>query len=252
MMDAVRCAACSRPARRSTCRRPPRPSAVDRDRPSVSSGSNSRPTGSAPAPARTPRPAPRRPFPDQPRSRCGLSLPVNAVERDRPLGRCQDHSMFRYHALGGVSLAAIQLVLLAPIDVAIAQNAGTNTLPPVTVEAPVQRQAVRPARKPQRTASASRRNRPVATPSANSPAGAERQLRRERVARDAALRSRGTSCRNDPSASPQERSTRRSTSRTPRTPSNTCRACSCASATTATTRRCWRREAGGSIPARGR
>jgi iron complex outermembrane recepter protein len=77
--------------------------------------------------------------------------------------------MFRYHALGGVSLAAIQLVLLAPIDVAIAQNAGTNTLPPVTVEAPVQRQAVRPARKPQRTASASRRNRPVATPSANSP-----------------------------------------------------------------------------------
>jgi iron complex outermembrane receptor protein len=52
--------------------------------------------------------------------------------------------MFRLHALGGVSLAALQVALLAPATVANAQS-GENVLPPVTIDAP---QA--PARRAQR------------------------------------------------------------------------------------------------------
>src|SRR3984885_11516205 len=49
---------------------------------------------------------------------------------------------------------------------------------------------------------------------------------------------RDSSCRRNPGASPRNRSTRRSISRTRKTPLNTCLICLCANATTATTRRC--------------
>jgi iron complex outermembrane recepter protein len=71
--------------------------------------------------------------------------------------------MCRHHARCGVSIVALQLALLAPATVANAQS-GAKPLPPVTIEAPTPRQAVRPAKKPpQRTAAASRRKKPVAT-----------------------------------------------------------------------------------------
>ena len=76
--------------------------------------------------------------------------------------------MFRYHALGGVSLVAIQLALLAPASVAMAQNAEEKVLPPVTVDAP--RPAKRAARKPAGQATAARR---ATQPAAAAP---ERQL----------------------------------------------------------------------------
>lgn len=79
--------------------------------------------------------------------------------------------MFRYHAFGGVSLAAIQLALLAAGGLANAQSGEEKVLPPVTVDAP--REARRAARKPvgqttvarrptQRAATAPPRQLPVA------------------------------------------------------------------------------------------
>jgi iron complex outermembrane recepter protein len=66
--------------------------------------------------------------------------------------------MFRYGASGCASTLAVCSALSAIPSVAGAQT----ELPPVTVEAPTQRQALRPARKPaQRTATASQRKRPV-------------------------------------------------------------------------------------------
>jgi iron complex outermembrane recepter protein len=66
--------------------------------------------------------------------------------------------MFRYRASGCASTLAVCSALSAIPSVAGAQT----ELPPVTVEAPTQRQALRPARKPaQRTATASQRKRPV-------------------------------------------------------------------------------------------
>ena len=44
--------------------------------------------------------------------------------------------MFRYHALGGVSVIAIPLALLAPAGVALAQSGEERMLPPVTIDAP--------------------------------------------------------------------------------------------------------------------
>ena len=44
--------------------------------------------------------------------------------------------MFRYHALGGVSVVAIQAALLAPAEIAYAQGTEQRVLPPVTVESP--------------------------------------------------------------------------------------------------------------------
>ena len=80
--------------------------------------------------------------------------------------------MFRRHALCGVSVIALQLVLLAPATPARAQG-GDSLLPPVTVVAPNQRQAAHPAAKPQRQAAAAaakRRTKPVATANAKPPA----------------------------------------------------------------------------------
>jgi iron complex outermembrane receptor protein len=63
--------------------------------------------------------------------------------------------MFRFHALGGVSVAALQLALFAPVGAAHAQ-APDRTLPPVTVEAPREAR-VRPAAQTPRVRSSSAR-----------------------------------------------------------------------------------------------
>ena len=63
--------------------------------------------------------------------------------------------MFRIHALGGVSVVALQLALSAPASVAHAQS-GEAVLPPVTVDAP-QLQARRAAPKPVQSSAASGR-----------------------------------------------------------------------------------------------
>jgi iron complex outermembrane receptor protein len=69
--------------------------------------------------------------------------------------------MFRYGASGSASTLVLCSALSAIPSMASAQTA-SQSLPPVTVEAPTQRQALRPARNPpQRTATASRRRKPV-------------------------------------------------------------------------------------------
>src|SRR5882757_10008169 len=83
--------------------------------------------------------------------------------------RCQDNSMFRYHAFGGVSAIAIHAALLASTDVANAQSGEAKVLPPVTVDAPrmqARRAAVNPAariaaRHPARGLAAPERQLPV-------------------------------------------------------------------------------------------
>lgn len=76
--------------------------------------------------------------------------------------------MFRHRALSSASLLVLGSALSAVPSNTNAQTAGA-TLPPVTVEAPNQRQTLRPASKPQRTASAARRKKPVATPAVSPP-----------------------------------------------------------------------------------
>ena len=78
--------------------------------------------------------------------------------------------MFRLHAPGGVSVAALQLALFAPVGAAHAQS-GEKALPPVTIDAPqaparsVARkpgdQAAAASRRTQRAAAAAERQRPV-------------------------------------------------------------------------------------------
>ncbi|KJC59347.1 TonB-dependent receptor [Bradyrhizobium sp. LTSPM299] len=69
--------------------------------------------------------------------------------------------MFRYHALGGVSVVAIQAALLAPAEIAYAQSGEQKVLPPVTVESPHQPKPA--ARKPaNRTAASRQQTTPVA------------------------------------------------------------------------------------------
>ncbi|MEA2866009.1 MAG: iron complex outerrane recepter protein, partial [Bradyrhizobium sp.] len=78
--------------------------------------------------------------------------------------------MFRLHALGGVSVVALQVALLAPATVANAQS-GEKVLPPVTIEAPqaparhTQRKLAEPSASPrrrtQRAAAAPERHLPV-------------------------------------------------------------------------------------------
>jgi iron complex outermembrane receptor protein len=70
--------------------------------------------------------------------------------------------MFRYRALSGASTLVLCSALSAISSMTHAQTAD-RALPPVTVEAPIPRQTIQPAKKPpQRTASASRRKKPVA------------------------------------------------------------------------------------------
>jgi iron complex outermembrane recepter protein len=75
--------------------------------------------------------------------------------------------MFRRHALCGVSCAALQLALLAPVSVANAQSR-EGVLPPVTIDAP-QAPAKRVVRKPGEQSAARRRTR-------NAAAAPERQM----------------------------------------------------------------------------
>ena len=153
--------------------------------------------------------------------------------------------MFRRHALCGVSCAALQLALLAPVSVAHAQSrrrrvaAGHDRCASgagQTRGAQARRASPRP--NGERRALPQRPNgRCPSSSSAPRAAASMPRWERRRSSRD-------SRCRRSPSASRPNRSTRPSISRTRKTPSNTCRACSCESATTATTRRYSRPEAG--------
>jgi iron complex outermembrane recepter protein len=78
--------------------------------------------------------------------------------------------MFRYRASSGASTLVLCSALSAIPSLTRAQTPG-QSLPPVTVEAPVQRQALKPAKKPAlRTAASSHRKKPVATASDKPPA----------------------------------------------------------------------------------
>jgi iron complex outermembrane receptor protein len=78
--------------------------------------------------------------------------------------------MIRRQALCGASTLVLAGMLCAFSSMARAQTAG-QTLPPVTIEAPNQRQAVKPVKRPApRTATTARRSKPVVTASANPPA----------------------------------------------------------------------------------
>ena len=80
--------------------------------------------------------------------------------------------MFRFHALGGVSVAALQLVLFAPVGAAHAQ-APDRALPPVTVEAPREARVRPAAQKPRvRSSSAQRTTRTPAATTSSAPAQA--------------------------------------------------------------------------------
>ncbi|QPF82046.1 TonB-dependent receptor [Bradyrhizobium genosp. L] len=74
--------------------------------------------------------------------------------------------MFRYHAVGGMSVVAIQAALLASAEIAHAQG-GEQKLPPVTVEAPPPKPAAHKPAKPM--AVARHRTAPVAAPRQNRP-----------------------------------------------------------------------------------
>ncbi len=83
--------------------------------------------------------------------------------------------MLRYHALGSASTLVLCGALSAIPSVADAQTA-PQSLPPVIVEAPSPRQAVRAAKKPpQRTAATSRRKKPVVTAAAKPAVGQSAQ-----------------------------------------------------------------------------
>jgi iron complex outermembrane recepter protein len=78
--------------------------------------------------------------------------------------------MFRYRALSGASTLVLCIALSAIPSTTKAQTPD-QLLPPVTIEAPNQRQTVRGVKKPARlTASAARRRKPVATAAASPPA----------------------------------------------------------------------------------
>ena len=80
--------------------------------------------------------------------------------------------MFRFHALGGVNVAALQLALFAPVGAAHAQ-APDRTLPPVTVEAPREVRVRPAAQRPRvRSSSAQRTTRTPAATTSSAPAQA--------------------------------------------------------------------------------
>jgi iron complex outermembrane receptor protein len=80
--------------------------------------------------------------------------------------------MFRFHALGGVSVAALQLALFAPVGAAHAQ-APDRALPPVTVEAPREVRVRPAAQRPRvRSSSAQQTTRTPAATTSSAPAQA--------------------------------------------------------------------------------
>jgi iron complex outermembrane receptor protein len=79
--------------------------------------------------------------------------------------------MFRYRALSGASTLVFCTAFAAIPSLTRAQSPGQQPLPPVTVDAPAQRQAVKPARRPAaRTAASAQRKKPVATAAGKPPA----------------------------------------------------------------------------------
>ena len=70
--------------------------------------------------------------------------------------------MSKVCALCGACALAMEIALIAPFNPVYAQS-NDNTLPPVTVQAPNQRQIVQPAKPARRTTVASRRKKPVVT-----------------------------------------------------------------------------------------
>jgi iron complex outermembrane receptor protein len=79
--------------------------------------------------------------------------------------------MFGYRALSSASTLVLCSAFAAIASMTRAQTANPPELPAVTIEAPSQRLTARPAKRPaQRTASAARRRKPVATAAANPPA----------------------------------------------------------------------------------
>jgi iron complex outermembrane recepter protein len=76
--------------------------------------------------------------------------------------------VLRHRALGSASLLVLCGTLGAIPSTTRAQTAN-SPLPPVTIEAPTQRQALSPAKRPQRQAAVARRKKPVATASAKPP-----------------------------------------------------------------------------------
>jgi iron complex outermembrane recepter protein len=78
--------------------------------------------------------------------------------------------MLPQQALSGTSTLVLSAALCAIPSMTNAQTPPATILPPVTIEAPAARQAVRPAGKPQRTASSARRSKPVAAAPASPPA----------------------------------------------------------------------------------
>src|SRR5262245_6447488 len=95
-------------------------------------------------------------------------MPVSSRPQRRPSG---NQEMPGYHARCGVSVAAIQLALIAPASMAFGQSGQPTALPPVNVEAPREAKP-KPAVQRQRTQSASDRRqlRPsTATPPATAP-----------------------------------------------------------------------------------
>jgi len=85
------------------------------------------------------------------------------------LRQSQELQMFRISALSGVSTLVLGGAMFAPCPPAIAQTSG-SALPAITVDAPKQRPVARPAKKPQRQATAAAgRKKPVARAAANPP-----------------------------------------------------------------------------------
>ncbi|SHH39662.1 TonB-dependent receptor [Bradyrhizobium erythrophlei] len=77
-------------------------------------------------------------------------------------------AVLRHRALGSASMLVLCGTLGALPSTTRAQTANSS-LPPVTIEAPTQRQALSPAKRQQRQAAVARRKKPVATASAKPP-----------------------------------------------------------------------------------
>jgi iron complex outermembrane recepter protein len=78
--------------------------------------------------------------------------------------------MFRHHALCGVSIMAIHLAWIAPVNLAYGQSGQPTALPPVNVDAPRQTQAKPSVQRPRtQSASARRQTRQTAATPASAP-----------------------------------------------------------------------------------
>src|SRR4030095_14418124 len=94
-------------------------------------------------------------------------MPVSS----RPLAPAvRKFPMFRHHALCGVSIVAIHLAWIAPVNLAYGQSGQPTALPPVNVDAPRQTQAKPSVQRPRtQSASARRQIRQTAATPASAP-----------------------------------------------------------------------------------